>query len=315
MHTLRSYPKIYNLGHPAIDSLFDDPVVVQEKIDGSQFSFGKVNGEVVCRSRGKQLAVDAPEKIFQPSVLTVMRSCGKLPEGYTFRGEAIARPKHNTITYDRVPLGNVVLFDVECAPNRFLPHSEIEDWAVLLGMEAVRQFHEGRVNNLDEFKALLTNESQLGGSKIEGIVFKSSTLFGRDGKALMGKYVSEAFKEAHHESWGRANPQKGDILQQVIEGLRTEARWRKAVERSRDAGTLTHEPRDIGPLIQAIQDDVCEEEAETIMRAFWMWAKPHVRRGSTAGFAEWYKELLAARQFDTESEREQTNDGETEGPY
>jgi ATP-dependent RNA circularization protein (DNA/RNA ligase family) len=35
-----SYPSIYALGHRAIRELFDGPVVVEEKIDGSQFSFG-----------------------------------------------------------------------------------------------------------------------------------------------------------------------------------------------------------------------------------------------------------------------------------
>ena len=33
--TLPSYPKVWNLGHPHIENLFDGPVVVQEKVDGS----------------------------------------------------------------------------------------------------------------------------------------------------------------------------------------------------------------------------------------------------------------------------------------
>ncbi len=35
-----SYPKIYGLGHKAITELLSDNVMVEEKIDGSQFSFG-----------------------------------------------------------------------------------------------------------------------------------------------------------------------------------------------------------------------------------------------------------------------------------
>jgi len=36
---LNSYPSIYNLGHHAIATLLDAPVLVEEKVDGSQFSF------------------------------------------------------------------------------------------------------------------------------------------------------------------------------------------------------------------------------------------------------------------------------------
>ena len=41
-----SYGKIFNLGHKETEALFDGPVVVEEKIDGSQFSFGSINGEL-----------------------------------------------------------------------------------------------------------------------------------------------------------------------------------------------------------------------------------------------------------------------------
>jgi len=34
------YCQIYNLGHRAIADLLRGPVIIEEKIDGSQFSFG-----------------------------------------------------------------------------------------------------------------------------------------------------------------------------------------------------------------------------------------------------------------------------------
>ena len=45
MTVLTSYPKVYQLGHKAVLDIFSGPVVIQEKIDGSQFSFGLVGGE------------------------------------------------------------------------------------------------------------------------------------------------------------------------------------------------------------------------------------------------------------------------------
>jgi hypothetical protein len=43
--SLRSYSSPFNLGHKALEDLFDGTVTVQEKIDGSQFSFGVFNGD------------------------------------------------------------------------------------------------------------------------------------------------------------------------------------------------------------------------------------------------------------------------------
>ena len=40
LNQISSYPKIYSLGHAAILDLLDGRVIVEEKVDGSQFSFG-----------------------------------------------------------------------------------------------------------------------------------------------------------------------------------------------------------------------------------------------------------------------------------
>lgn len=40
MGAIASYPQVFNLGHRAVADLFLDPVTVQEKVDGSQISFG-----------------------------------------------------------------------------------------------------------------------------------------------------------------------------------------------------------------------------------------------------------------------------------
>jgi hypothetical protein len=44
MKEIGSYPKIYNLGHKAVRDIFKEPVTAQEKVDGSQFSFMRVDG-------------------------------------------------------------------------------------------------------------------------------------------------------------------------------------------------------------------------------------------------------------------------------
>ena len=59
---IHSYPTVFAIGHKMIADLFNGSVVVEEKVDGSQFSFGVIDGELVCRSKGQQIVVNAPEK-------------------------------------------------------------------------------------------------------------------------------------------------------------------------------------------------------------------------------------------------------------
>jgi hypothetical protein len=37
---MQSYSSIFNLGHKAVADIFKTPVLCEEKVDGSQFSFG-----------------------------------------------------------------------------------------------------------------------------------------------------------------------------------------------------------------------------------------------------------------------------------
>jgi len=43
---LHSYPSVYAIGHKAIEEIFLGPVLIEEKIDGSQFSWGIIDGEL-----------------------------------------------------------------------------------------------------------------------------------------------------------------------------------------------------------------------------------------------------------------------------
>jgi hypothetical protein len=53
MNSWHSYPSIYNLGHRALQDLLTVSVNVEEKVDGSQFSFGITEeGEIKLRSKG-----------------------------------------------------------------------------------------------------------------------------------------------------------------------------------------------------------------------------------------------------------------------
>ena len=44
------------------------------------------------------------------------------------------------------------------------------------------------------------------------------------------------------------------MIVQLAEGLRTEARWRKAVQHLREEGRLERSPKDIGALLVELQE-------------------------------------------------------------
>ena len=120
---LHSYPSIINFGHRLALGLLDDPVYVQEKVDGSQFSFGiDADGTVLTRSKGAEIFPETADKLFKGAVEYVHSIKGLLTPGYTYRGEVLCRPKHNTLAYDRVPRHNVVIFDVNTGEEIYLPY-------------------------------------------------------------------------------------------------------------------------------------------------------------------------------------------------
>jgi len=62
---INAFPKIFAIGTDYISNIFDDEVEITEKIDGSQFAFGKVNGELFMRIKiGIQRTILAVCKVY-----------------------------------------------------------------------------------------------------------------------------------------------------------------------------------------------------------------------------------------------------------
>jgi hypothetical protein len=170
-----------------------------------------------------------------------------------------------------------------------------------LGFEVVPLLFEGMVTEPDQLRALLETVSILGGQKIEGMVIKPKNydLFGRDHHVLMGKFVSEAFKEVHKKEWaGSKTPTNNDIIGILAACYGTEPRWNKAIQHLREAGTLEDSPRDIGPLMTEVPQDILKECEDEIKDKLFKWAWPQIRRVVTRGLPEWYKQKLLDKQFD-----------------
>lgn len=305
MTSWHSYTKILALGHAGLADLLKEPVLIEEKLDGSQFSFGiftnteDPSGQtLMCRSKGAMLNLFAPEALFTEAIETAKKLVPVLKLGWTYRAEYFKKPKHNSLAYDRIPKDHLMIFDINPSHEAYLSYDEKKAEAERIGLECMPKLYEGMVTDETMFRSLLETVSILGGQKIEGVVVKNYKRFGRDGKAMMGKFVSEAFKEVQNADWKEQNPKSGDVIQLLIEKYRTPARWAKAAQHLTEKGQLEGSPRDIGSLILETKADIEAECKEEIAKFLIDWALPKVLRGSVAGIAEWYKDVRLKAQFE-----------------
>ncbi len=302
-----SYPSIRNFGHAEVRDVLAADVNVEEKVDGSQFSFGMFGGKLRCRSKGREIPLDEGEvtdKLFAPAVATVQALFlgNFLRDGWAYRGETLAKPKHNALTYDRVPAGHIIVFDINPGHEAYLPYDEKEAEAARLDLETVPLLFRGHLTKA-MFDQLLETESVLGGPKIEGIVIKPiEPVYGRDAKALMAKFVSEAFREVHKKEWGDSPRNSNKSALQILQEMfNTEARWVKAVQHLRDQGSLLGTPQDIGALIAEVKRDCWEEEQELIAQTLLDAFEKDFTRGLGRGLPQWYKDRLVTETFEAET--------------
>lgn len=321
MSSWHSPQSIYHCGHSAVKDIFNVPIQIQEKADGSFFAFGiydelqavptndptildtEKRKDIKIRSKGAVMYIDAPEKMFQKGADTVKALVPILHEEWQYRGEFLAKPKHNALAYDRVPKGNIILFDILTDEEAYLPYPQLVEEANRLGLEVVPQLavYDENECTLEKIRALLETPSILGGQKIEGIVIKPLVpMFGRDKKMLFAKFVSEAYKEVHSSSWKADNPSNKDIIALIGAKFTTPARWHKAAQHLRDAGLLAEDVTDIGRIMKEVPNDVEKECKEEIKELLYSHAWPHIRRSLTHGLPEWWKELLLKRAFESE---------------
>lgn len=291
------YPKSLAVGHRYLTGIFEDEVTITEKVDGSQFSFGRFHDGLRCRSKGQQINLDAPDKMFIKAVETVKELGSMLRLGTTYRAEYLNKPKHNVLAYDRVPKDYLIIFDIATGHEDYLAYGQMTNECDRIGLECVPLIYYGKVDSIDMFLGLLERDSVLGGQRVEGVVAKNYGRFGKDGKILMAKFVSTKFKEVHNKDWKTKNPSGIDVVTKLGLQYHSEARFAKAVQHLKEEGVLLGEPRDIGHLIKEIKRDVLEECGEDIKEALFKWAYPKIDRMITAGFPEWYKHLLVEETF------------------
>lgn len=295
---MKSFPKIHSLGTKHVRDIFMEPVEITEKLDGSQFGFGIVGGELVIRSKGAVINQSNPENLFNEGVAYIKSIEGLLPNNMFFYGEYFKKPKHNTICYDRIPKHHIALFGVLNLPDMFNSnYMDLKRWADLFDIEPIPLLFSGIVKDKEYLNSLMNFTSVLGGARVEGIVVKNyqrSIVINQDYilPITCAKLVSEEFKEVHRGRW-KAEETKGGKLEQFYNSFRTPARWAKAVQHLKERGELTDTPKDIGALFKEVSIDIEAEEKEFIMEHLYLMFRKDLMKHATHGMPEWYKEQIA----------------------
>lgn len=284
------YYGIRELGHRQIQTIFDSDVVIEEKVDGSQISFGVFNGNLEITSRRQPIVGD--NGMWQQAKSSIEAMKDLLVDGWIYRGEYLKSPRHNRIAYKRTPKNHIIIWDIETSPNCFLTVKEREIEANRIGLESIPVLFEGKVDSQQQLKDLLDRTSYFGDEvKIEGIVIKNYSLE-IHGHLMLAKFVSEDFQEKMSKGRRSSSKPKVSFVQELIDELTTEARWHKAVQHLKEAGEIKGEVEDIALLIKEIQKDVYEECEDYIREFLFEKSKREIQKGIVKGFASWYKEMI-----------------------
>ncbi len=287
---LSDYSKIHQFYHREVHRMKGHQVVIQEKIDGSQISFGRKDGELFVRSKNRMVNVECPNNMFGCAIAVLKDR--PLPDGYVFRGEYLKTPKHNVLAYDRIPKDHIIIYDIEVGngTNDYLKPEDTEFVAGISGFEVVPTFAETDFSDVNQsfISICLQNISILGGPLVEGIVIKCYDLFDSRDKTLMCKYVRPEFKEMNG---GKRGKNRRDVIEEIGERLAISARFEKAVQQANENGILVGKPKDIGPLMRILNADF-EEHVDEIKNLLYANFRKDILRAASRGFPEFYKAKL-----------------------
>jgi hypothetical protein len=294
MKEVPGYGKVFALGSVGTEQALVGNVIVQEKIDGSQFGFGvNESDDIVLRSHHQHINIENCPNQFKGAMQHVLSLIlDWVPPDTYFYCEVLNTRKHNTICYDHYPTNHLVLFDVATPAGWIEEREKLSTCANNLHIDVIPELYRGEVS-LDNLRNLLSTPSYLGNSTVEGVVVKNyheNIALGGRIQPLFVKLVNEAFKETNKVDF-HDRTTRGTI-ESYVESFRSEARWLKAVQHLREQGLLVGEPKDIGTLVREIDRDIKEEETENIKEEMFRLIISDILRKAKNGFPEWYKDRL-----------------------
>ena len=286
--SLKGYPKI----DTNVKKVFKEKYfIAQEKVDGSMFAFGYIDGALRCRSKRNQINLESPDSFFQIAVDYIKSIEDKIAkyENRIFYCEYLQKPKHNVLAYDKTPKNNLMMFDCYDIDRKIFVY--INEFADALGIDSAPVLADSY--NAKKIKNLLELESYLGGQKIEGVVVKSYNYGDETEQIKVAKYVSPRFKEIQKGRKPKTKITTEEMLKEFFDLFKNENRWAKALIHLKEQNLITGEVEDIPKLIKEIQRDVLDEEEQYIKSYLYKMFKKSICITAVKGCAEWYKDKLA----------------------
>jgi hypothetical protein len=253
-----------------------DSIVVQEKIDGSNFSvrYDEETDTVMAFSRKQALdsennlrgAWDWAQKLDKVKIREVLGT------NLILFGEWLT--PHNVVYPEKRYL-NAYFYDVwDTETEGYLTQDKVRDIVAKLGLIYVPVFYEGEFESWEHLKQLV-GRTELGGEEGEGIVIKSMTRLNDTDSRLPFyiKVVAEKFAEnipinpAEEKKMEKRRKQ-----QMLVDSIVTEGRVTKLVHKMVDEGIIPENwsADDMGTITKyigkEIYSDCMKEEPETVKK-------------------------------------------------
>ena len=95
-----------------------------------------------------------------------------------------------------------------------------------------------------------------------------------------------------HTSFKSATDKGEDFIKELGEGLRSEARWRKAYQHLREEGAEIDDI-DVPTLIREVQADIEKDEREDLKERMWQHFRPLLLKQSVREISTWWTSVLS----------------------
>ena len=143
-----------------VEKLLDGKIEISEKLDGSRFSVQAQEGSGLLYYKRRDILISSIDrtlsKYYEKAVSHFETldedTLEQMPDGWRFGMEYFPNMKPVTIAYDRLPLNNLVLTDIQVKDPKDKTHAVITDkdtlkkWADILQVESPPIFFEGELS-------------------------------------------------------------------------------------------------------------------------------------------------------------------------
>ena len=239
-----------------------DHIVVQEKIDGSNFR------SAMTESRTGSGLLDGRVSWMQKQDKEKIKAV--LGDRYILFAEWLV---HHAVPYPEERYEKVYCFDVmEKETGKYLPQDQVKEMVTELGLTYVPVFYDGPFVSWEAIEAMV-GRTELGGAYGEGVVVKNMTRLNDPNEKLpfYTKIVGADFAEKKSISRTHMEQMSADAKRQALaDSVVTEARVRKMILKLVDENLLSENWREEKPetisrqLTRQIYYDCVKEEPETV---------------------------------------------------